>query len=54
MPVYWFFHLDPVADRLLYLEDLKRTHTFRDICTAIVAFQARDRGATREWQDIPV
>jgi hypothetical protein len=54
MPIYWFFHLDPVADRVLYLEDLKRTYTFRDIMTAIVAFQARHRAVAREWRDIPV
>jgi hypothetical protein len=54
MPIYWFFHLDPVADRVLYLEDLKRTRTFREICTAIVAFQARQGGVAREWRDIPI
>jgi hypothetical protein len=54
MPFYWFFHLDPVADRVLYLKDLKHTYAFREIWTAIVAFQARHRAIAREWRDIPV
>jgi hypothetical protein len=52
MMLYWCFRLDPVARRVLYLEDLKQTETYADVEAVIGSFRA---GCShRPWMSIPV
>ncbi len=52
MAFYWCFRLDPVARRILYLDDIKRTRTGGDVIEAIDAFRRRCR-AVRKRTAIP-
>jgi hypothetical protein len=53
MTLYWSFRVDPVAQRLLYLNDILYTQTSRDLTAAIERF--RDRLPTRkDWMDLPM
>lgn len=53
MTLYWCFHLDPVAQRLLYLNDILPTQTLREVSHAIEQF--RDRLPSRKaWIDLPM
>jgi hypothetical protein len=52
MPLCWCFRLDAVARRILYLDAMKQTEDYGDVCDGIELF--RSRIAHRPWQDIPV
>jgi len=52
MAVYWCFRLGPVARRILYLDDVKRTRTFWDVIETVDAFRRRCP-ATRDREVIP-
>jgi hypothetical protein len=53
MTLYWCFHVDPVAQRLLYLNDIFHTQTSREMTVAIEQF--RDRLPLRkDWMDLPM
>ncbi len=53
MTLYWCFQVDPVALRLLYLNDILQTQTVRDMNAAIEQF--RDRLPVRkDWIDLPM
>jgi hypothetical protein len=53
MTFYWSFQLDAVAQRIMYLDEMRRTETFMDIVTLISRFQSA-LPATREWTDLPM
>ncbi|GER89709.1 hypothetical protein KDW_38710 [Dictyobacter vulcani] len=53
MTLYWCFRVDPVAQRLLYLNDILHTQTSRDITSAIEHFRAR-LPRRKEWVDLPM
>jgi hypothetical protein len=52
MPIYWCFDLTAVADRLLYLNLLKETESYRDIQQAIMQFR-RNLETVKTRQPIP-
>lgn len=53
MTLYWCFHVDPVAQRLLYLNDILQTQTSRDMRSAIEQF--RDTLPTKKnWVNLPM
>jgi hypothetical protein len=52
LTLYWCFRLDPVARRVLYLEELKQTQTYEEVASVIFAFRARREA--RPWTPIPV
>lgn len=53
MTLYWCFHVDPVAHRLLYLNDILDTQTSRDLTAAIERF--RDTLPKRkDWMELPM
>jgi hypothetical protein len=52
MTLYWCFRLDPVARRVLYLEELKQTETYAEVGDVIERFRAGC--SQRPWADIPV
>jgi hypothetical protein len=52
MTLYWCFRLEPVARRLLYLEELKQTQTFAEVDEVVQRFRAGCPG--RPWMSIPV
>lgn len=39
MPIYWCFRLAPVAERVLYREDLRETESYRDVTEVIARFR---------------
>lgn len=53
MPVYWCFRLAQVAERVLYLGEIKQTVTYDDIDCVINSFRL-SCGKIRPRQDIPV
>lgn len=53
MAVYWCFHLQQIAERLLYGEELKSTQTFSDVMEVIKNFR-RSCKNIRPRKDIPV
>lgn len=53
MPIYWFFNLEQVADRVLYFDWIKGTETFQELGTAIENFRKQCR-PVRPWKDIPI
>ena len=52
MAMYWCFRLGPVARRIMYLDDIKKTRTAWDLIEAIDAFRRRCP-ATRERSVVP-
>lgn len=52
MTFYWCFRLGPVARRILYLDDIKRTQTMWDLIQAIDAFRERNE-TVRSRSTIP-
>jgi len=52
MALYWGFHLDPVAKRILYLDDLYSTHNYSDVSTVIRPF--RETCTAKEWMTLPM
>lgn len=53
MPVYWFFNLQQVAERVLYLDWIKGSETFQELGTSIENFRKECR-PVRPWKDIPI
>jgi hypothetical protein len=53
MPLYWFFNLQQVAERVLYLDWIKGTETIQELGTAIENFRKQCR-PVRPWKDIPI
>ncbi len=53
MTLYWCFRLDPVARRLLYLNDILQTQTSRDLTSAIELFRG-SLPTTKEWVNLPM
>jgi hypothetical protein len=53
MTLYWCFRLDPVARRVLYLNDILHTQTIRDVTYAIELFRAT-LPATKGRVNLPV
>lgn len=53
MSLYWAFQLEPVARRILYLEDLYETRTHGDVHRAIVMFRAHCRNI-KPWRNLPM
>jgi hypothetical protein len=47
MALYWCFRLGPVARRILYLDEIKRTRSQWDVIEAIDAFRGRLRAVRR-------
>jgi hypothetical protein len=41
MAMYWCFHLEPLARRILYLDDIKQTQDYGEVMDAIDAFRDR-------------
>jgi hypothetical protein len=52
MSMYWSFELDAVARRCLYLKELSRTRSYRDVERVIRTFR-EDNPPSRGWQPIP-
>jgi hypothetical protein len=53
MALYWCFRLEPVARRILYLDELKQTSWYGDVDDVIGRFRGACR-TIRPWTDIPV
>jgi hypothetical protein len=53
MPLYWFFNLEQVAGRVLYLDWINGTETFQELGTAIENFRKLCR-PVRPWKEIPI
>lgn len=53
MPLFWFFNLPQVAERILYLDWVSGTETFQELGTAIENFRKQCR-PVRPWKDIPI
>ena len=53
MSLYWCFQLTPVAERILYLEEMKQTQTYTDVLFLMEEVYAR-RQIVRPRKDIPV
>ncbi|MCC6417599.1 MAG: DUF1152 domain-containing protein [Gemmataceae bacterium] len=53
MALYWCFRLRPVAERILYLDELKKTETYIDVDDAIERFRLGCRDI-RPWKDLPM
>ncbi len=52
MPVYWCFQLPQVAQRILYLDEMKETEDYMDVRAVITRF--RRTSNNRRWESIPV
>jgi len=53
MPVYWCFRLPQVAQRILYLEEMKETESSIDVLMVIKRFRVQCE-TIRTWETIPV
>jgi hypothetical protein len=53
MSLYWCFQLEPVARRILYLEQMRETENYVDICVAIARFRTMHR-RLKEWVLLPM
>jgi hypothetical protein len=53
MPIYWFFNLEQVARRVLYLDSIKGTETFQELGRSIEYFRRQCR-PVRPWKTIPI
>ncbi len=54
MSLCWCFRLRSVAERILYLNEMKQTETYMEVEEVILSFRARCRASIRPWQNIPV
>ena len=52
MTLYWCFRLDAVAERILYLDAVRETESFRDLTLAIEYFRATHD--SKGWVDLPM
>lgn len=53
MPLYWFFNLEQVAGRILYLDWIKGSENFQELGIFIENFRKLCR-PVRPWKDIPI
>ena len=53
MTFYWCFHLQAVAERVLYLDRILDTETYEEVMYAIRAFRGKCPDV-RSWDDIPI
>ncbi len=53
MPIYWFFNLQQVVGRVLYLDWIEGTETFQELGISIENFRKQCR-PVRPWKDIPI
>jgi len=53
MPLYWFFNLEQVAGRVLYLDWIKGSENFQELGTSIENFRKLCR-PVRPWKNIPI
>jgi len=53
MPLYWFFNLEQVAGRVLYLNWIKGSETLQELGTAIENVRKQCR-PVRPWKKIPI
>ena len=53
MSLYWAFQLDPVIQRIQYLEEMIWTQTHTDVHRVIATFRAR-LSETKPWQSLPM
>jgi hypothetical protein len=53
MPIYWFFNLPQVAERILYLDWVVGTETFQELGITIENFRKQCR-PVRPWRNIPI
>ena len=54
MTLYWTFQVDAVADRNLYLNELRDTETYYDVVDVIQTFRARNLEIIKDWQNLPM
>ncbi len=54
MTLYWAFQLDAVANRNLYLDELRDTENYQDVINVIHAFRARNLANIKDWQSLPM
>lgn len=54
MSFYWCFRLKQVAERILYLKELRETNSMRDIHNVINNFLSNLPGDGRPWTDLPM
>lgn len=54
MSLCWWFNLGPVARRILYLDEMKKTVTYADVDNVIERFRASCGGKIRRRRNIPV
>lgn len=52
MALYWAFRIEPVVRRNLYLDRIRETNTYTELCLAIESFTAT-LPRVRTWKDIP-
>lgn len=52
MALYWCFQLDAVAERILYLDEIRGTEAVRDLTLAIEYFRAIHD--SKRWVDLPM
>ena len=52
MALYWCFRLDAVAERILYLKEIRETEVVRDLTIAIEYFRATHD--SKGWVDLPM
>jgi hypothetical protein len=53
MTLYWCFRLAPVARRVMYLDAIRETRDYWEVCQVIQRFQA-SRPAVRGWRTLPM
>lgn len=53
MSLYWCFRLPQVAKQILYLDEIKQTHTSHDVAILLSRWRENRRN-TRSWEEIPV
>ncbi len=53
MSLYWCFRLDPVARRILYLDEVRETQSYLDVTRAIERYRNR-HGIRRPRIDLPM
>ena len=53
MTFYWCFQLGAVAQRIMYLEEMRRTETFMDIGVVIARFLSA-LPVTKGWLNLPM
>lgn len=53
MTLYWAFQLDPVARRILYLEEMLQTQSYLDVQQVIRVFRG-SLDKIRDWTSLPM